>query len=120
MALKRLGVNFQHWRLSEWDVNATKSYKAIHYPNDNTDYSEGKTKEDLIRVLDRLGISTDGKSPMTLKQIERKGESWLRETYNNFRATKNVGSIMERGGVDLRIKETDKYCYVLTYSFPCQ
>lgn len=120
MALKRLGVPFQHWRLSEWDVNATKSYKAIHYPDDHTDYSADKTKEDLIRVLNRLGISTDGKEPLTLQKIQKKSEVWLRETYNNFRATKNIGSVMNREGRDLGIKNTDKYTFILTYSFPCQ
>ena len=78
MALKRLGVPFEHWRLSEWDVNSCASYKAIHFPNDNKDYSEGKTKEQLIEVLGRLGVSTDGKNPMAKDKIMRKGEDWMR------------------------------------------
>lgn len=120
MALKRLGVDFQHWRLSEWDTHACAIYKAIHYPDDHTDYSASKTKEDLVRILDKLGISADGKAPMTTKQIERKGEKWLRETYNNFRATKNIGSIMNRNGGDLGIRNTNDYVTLVTYSFPCQ
>ena len=118
MALKRLGIPFEHWRLSEWDCASAASYKAIHFEDDHKDYSKDKTKEELIEILDRLGISTDGKSPLIKDKIARKGESWLRETYNNFRATRNIGSIMKRGGVDLGITNTDKYCYMLTYSFP--
>ena len=29
-ALKRLGADFEHYKISEWEVNATASYKAIH------------------------------------------------------------------------------------------
>lgn len=84
MALKRLGVNFEHWRISEWDVNATASYKAVHFPNADTDYSTGKTKEQLVEELYELGISSDGKTPMTKQQILRKGYAWLCSTNNNF------------------------------------
>jgi len=118
MALKELGIPFETWRLSEWDVNAAKSYKAIHYPDDNTDYSKDKTKEQLVEILYKLGISVDGKSPLTKEKIASKGEKWLRETFNIFRSTKNIGSITERKGVDLGIRNTDKYTYLLTYSFP--
>lgn len=118
MALKELGIPFETWRLSEWDVNAAKSYKAIHYPDDDTDYSKDKTKDDIIKVLTKLGISSDGKSPLSAEKIAKKPEKWLRETYNIFRATKNIGSITEREGVDLGIRNTDEYAYILTYSFP--
>lgn len=120
MALKRLGVDFEHYRLSEWEVAAVKSYKAIHFPNDNKDYSENKTKEQLVEILDKLGISADGKTPLAKDKIARKSEGWLRETYNNFRATRNIGSVMERKGGDLGVRDTNNYCYLLCYSFPCQ
>lgn len=120
MALKRLGVNFEHWRISEWDVNATASYKAVHFPNADTDYSTGKTKEQLVEELYELGISSDGKTPMTKQQILRKGYAWLCSTNNNFRNTNNIGSIVNRSGADLGIVDTDKYTYILCYTFPCQ
>lgn len=119
-ALERLGVDFEHYKISEWEVNATASYKAIHKEHDNTDYSEPYSNEELTEILFNIGISTDGKKPMSLKEIARKGEPWKRTVYNNFKATNNIGSILNVKGADLGIIDTDKYCYILTYSFPCQ
>ncbi|MDL2276358.1 DNA cytosine methyltransferase [Breznakia sp. OttesenSCG-928-G09] len=66
MALKRLGANFEHYKVVEFDKYAIKSYNAVH----GTDYST----IDITKV----------------------------------KAT------------DLEINDTDKYCYIMTYSFPCQ
>ena len=66
MALKRLGANFEHYRVVEFEKYAIKSYNAIHGTNFE---------------------------PMDI--------------------TKIIGS-------DLGISDTDKYCYIMTYSFPCQ
>ena len=57
---------------------------------------------------------------MALKEIARKNEQWKRTVYNNFKATNNIGSILNVNGNDLGIVDTDKYAYILTYSFPCQ
>ena len=119
-SLKRLGANFEHYRISEWEVNAAASYKAIHKENDNTDYSAKFTKEELTEILFNIGISTDGKKPLTKKEIARKNEQWQRTVYNNFKATNNVGSILNIKGADLGVVDTDKYSYILSYSFPCQ
>ena len=119
-ALKRLGADFEHYKISDWEVNATASYKVIHNGDDNTDYSAEFTAEELTKILFDIGISTDGKKPLTQKEIARKGEPWKRTVYNNFKATNNIGSILNVKGVDLGIVDTDKYCYLLTYSFPCQ
>jgi DNA (cytosine-5)-methyltransferase 1 len=119
-ALARLGADFEHYRISEWEVNAAASYKAIHKTDDSTDYSAEFTADELTEVLYNIGISTDGKKPLTLKEIARKGEEWKRTVYNNFKATNNVGSILNISGADLGIVDTDTYCYVMTYSFPCQ
>ena len=113
-ALERLGVDFEHWITSDWEVNAVASYNAIHI-KDYTDYSKTLTPEWLAKYLYNIGVSTDGKNPMTLQQIERKGEKWLRETYSNFIATNNIGSVVNAHGSDLEIEETDKYTYLLTY-----
>jgi DNA (cytosine-5)-methyltransferase 1 len=119
-ALERLGADFEHHRTSEWEVSAVASYKAIHKYEDDTDYSKPYSNEELLDILCNLGISTDGKKPMTRVQISRKNEQWKRTVYNNFKATNNIGSIMNISGADLGIVDTDKYCYIMTYSFPCQ
>lgn len=65
-ALENLGVDFEHYRICEFDKYAVKSYNAIH------------------------GTSFETSDITTLK------------------------------GEDLGIVDTDKYCYIMTYSFPCQ
>lgn len=65
-ALERLGADFEHYRICEFDNYAVKSYNAIHGTN--------------FATSDITQIHAD----------------------------------------DLGIVDTDKYCYILTYSFPCQ
>ncbi len=121
MALRDMGVDFERYRISEWEVSANRSYKAIHYPGDSTDYSRKFRKfKWLARVLSEYGISADGKTKLTLKQIRRKGEKWCRRTYNELRANHNIGDIANAHALDLQITNTESYCYILTYSFPCQ
>lgn len=64
-ALERLDVDFEHYRICEFDKYAVKSYNAIHGTN--------------FETSDVTKITAD----------------------------------------DLGIIDTDKYCYILTYSFPC-
>lgn len=65
-ALENLGVEFEHYRICEFDKYAVKSYNAIH----GTDFAPS----DITKI----------------------------------------------GGVDLGIVDTEKYTYIMTYSFPCQ
>lgn len=123
MALKVLGVPFEHYLICEWETHATASYKAIHFADDTTDYSLNYTDDELVDILLNMGISVNGKNPLVKEQIIRKcnfHKAWLRETYNNIRATHNLSNIMDIKGEDLKIVDTDRYVYLLTYSFPCQ
>lgn len=120
MALRNIGADFEKYLICEWWVQAVASYKAIHFADDDTDYSAGMAKESLIDTLCKMGISNDGKDPMTREQIQKKPEKWLRDTYNNIRATHNIVNIMAAAGRDLKVVDTDRYTYILTYSFPCQ
>ena len=65
-ALKRLGVDFEHYKAVEFDKYAIKSYNAVHHTN--------------FEVSDITNVTA----------------------------------------ADLEIKDTDKYLYIMTYSFPCQ
>lgn len=114
-ALEILGVPFEHWKICEWAANSIKSYNAIHI-KDFTDYSKGKTKEELVEFLDG-NISTNYNDPCN---VAKKNEEWLRDIYNNVIATHNLMNIMKVSGKDLEITDTDKFCYIMTYSFPCQ
>ena len=114
-ALEILGVPFEHWKICEWAVNSIKSYNAIHI-KDHTDYSKNLSKEQLIEYLDG-NISTNYNEPCN---VIKQSESWLRDVYNNCIATHNLMNIMKVKGEDLQIVDTDKYEYIMTYSFPCQ
>lgn len=65
-ALSRLGANFEHYRVCEFDKYCINSYNAIH----GTDF----VTSDITKI----------------------------------------------NANDLGIVDTDKYCYIMTYSFPCQ
>lgn len=119
MALKRIGAKYEHWKLSEWQVNADKSYNVLHNTKDFKDYSKGKSREYLVRKLYKKGISSDGSVPLSYKQISKMKYEKLAEIYNSFCQNQNLGSIVNISGKQLNIVDTDKYTYLMTYSFPC-
>ena len=122
LALKYLGVKFEHWRICEWAVKSIQAYKDIHCFYDETypPILESQTKEEMVDYLYKKGISSNYNEPMTKQQIERLSEDNLRTIYNNIKATHNLVNIQQVKGKDLEIVDKDKYDYILTYSFPCQ
>lgn len=120
LALKYLGVPFESYKIAEWAVKSIQAYKDMHFTDDNTNYSESLTKDEIINYLYEKGISADYNQPMTLQQIQRLGEYKARQIYNNIQSTHNLVSVCNIHGKDLEITDTDKYCYIMTYSFPCQ
>lgn len=120
LALKYLGVQFEHWKIAEWAVKSIQAYKDLHMPDDNTDYSAPLRAEEVYAYLLDRGISADYSTAMTHEQIRRLGERKARQIYNNIQATHNLVSVVSTRGGQLQITDVDKYCYVLTYSFPCQ
>ena len=120
LALKYLGANFEHHKICEWATKSIQAYKDVHFTNDNTDYSKDLSQDEVINYLATKGVSMNYNEPMSLDQIKRKSEEWQRTTYNNIIATHNLVNISQVKGKDLEIVDTDKYDYILTYSFPCQ
>ena len=119
LALEKIGADFKSHHLCEWEPEAVRSYHVIHYPNDTKDYSESLTKEEVCSYLEKTGISFDGKTPATIDMLMRRNETKLREYYNSYIVTHNLGSIISTKGTDLEITEPEKYTYMLTYSWPC-
>ena len=119
LALKYLGVPFEHHRISEWATKSIQAYKDIHATDDSTDYSQGLTTAEIKTWLTGK-ISTDYSTPATPEQIGRFSEKTVRTLYNNMRATRNIGSITQATASDLAIEHTDEFLYIMTYSFPCQ
>lgn len=120
LALKYLKVPFEHWKTCEWAVKSIQAYKDMHFYNDNNDYSASFDIDYIKEFLLKKGISSNYNEPMTKKQIDRMGEMYARNVFNNIIATRNLVNIQQVKGKDLEVKDTNKYCYIMTYSFPCQ
>lgn len=120
LALKYLGVKFEHWKICEWAVKSIQAYKDIHFTDDTKNYSEVASKEEIQEMLFKWGISSNYNEPMTREQINRLSEKQLRTIFNNISATNNLVNIQDVKGDDLAIVNKDEYDYILTYSFPCQ
>lgn len=120
LALKYLGANYESWKICEWAVRSIQAYKDLHHAEDKTDYSAPYDFEYIQQYLLERGISLDYSNPATKEQIKRLGEKQCRTIYNNIIATHNLVSVCNAKGKDLEIVDTDKYEYILTYSFPCQ
>lgn len=119
LALKYLGIEFEHWRICEWAVKSIQAYKDIHFA-DEKQIDIDATKEQLVECLYKYGVSSNYNEPMSRKQIERLSEEQLKNIWSNIIITHNLVNIQQVKGEDLKITDTDKYDYILTYSFPCQ
>ena len=120
LALKYLGVEFEHWKTCEWAVKSIQAYKDIHFPGKHLTFNEERTKEEMVEYLYQKGISSNYNAPMTKEQIKRINEKQLKTIMENIAITNNLVNIQQVKGKDLEIVDTDKYEYILTYSFPCQ
>lgn len=118
LALKYLDVNFEHWKTCEWAIKSIQAYKDIHFTDEV--YNSNLTKEKYVEFLYKKGISSNYNEPMTYEQIKRINEKQLKTIYDNIQITHNLVNIQQVKGKDLDIVDTDKYDYILTYSFPCQ
>ena len=120
LALKYLGVNFEYWKICEWAIKSIQAYKDMHFTNEDIELNPDRTRQDMIKFLYQKGISNNYNDPMTLKQIERLSDKQLKTIIKNIAITHNLVNIQQVKGEDLEIKDTDKFTYLLTYSFPCQ
>lgn len=118
LALKYLDVNFEHWKTCEWAIKSIQAYKDIHFTDEI--YNSNLTKEEYVNYLYKKGISSNYNEPMTYEQIKIMNEKQLKTIYDNIQITHNLVNIQQVKGKDLDIVDTDKYDYILTYSFPCQ
>ena len=120
LALKYLGVKFEHWKTCEWAVKSIQAYKDIHFTDVDIELNQDRTKEEMVEFLYQKGISADYNKPMTKEQIKRLSEEQLKTIIKNIAITHNLVNIQQVKGKDLEISDTDKYTYIMTYSFPCQ
>ncbi len=109
LALKYLGVKFEHWKLVEWAVKSIQAYKDIHFSNNHFNYRKNveATKEQLIEWLYNYGISMNYNEQMTKQQIQRLNEKQLETIYNNIFATNNLVNIQKAKGNGFRFNVSD-------------
>jgi len=119
LALKYLGVQFEHWKICEWAVKSIQAYNDLHF-QDHNDYSATFDIDYIKDFLLKKGISQNYNEPLNESQIKKMSEPYARNVFNNIVATRNLVNISQVKGSDLEISDIDKYDYVLTYSFPCQ
>lgn len=112
-ALEVLGANFENYKIAEWSKESIKAYTYIHY------YEEIKNCTDK-EIINLQGISRDYNAPMTDEQLNRLKDDEKILLSNCIKISHNLVDISSVKGEDLNIVDTDKYEYVLTYSFPCQ
>ena len=120
LALKYLGVDFEHYKTCEWAVKSIQALKDLHFGEDTKDYSKGIETSKIKEFLLNKGISSNYNDPMNKAQIDRLNDKQARTIYNNIKATHNLVNIQQVKGKDLEIIDKDKYTYIMTYSFPCQ
>jgi DNA (cytosine-5)-methyltransferase 1 len=118
MALDQLDIDYEHYRISEWNVAANTSYAAVH-TEVIPDASANLSFEEVVNYLANLQITIDDKQALSKEALLKKKEPWCRKVYNEFAATHNLGSITRIQAEELGITNTETYTYMLTYSFPC-
>ena len=111
-ALEVLKANFESYKIAEWSKESIKAYTYIHH------YEEIKNCNDK-EITSLSGISRNYNEPMTKEQINNLKEDEKILLTNCKKITHNLIDISKVKGEDLNIVDTDKYEYVLTYSFPC-
>ena len=116
LALKYLGVKFEHWKICEWAVKSIQAYNDLHI-QDYFDYSGNLSDDNILKVLVELGVSINYNEPATREQLKRQN---FRKIYNNIIATNNLVNIQNAKGEYFKIVDKDQYEYIMTYSFPCQ
>ena len=120
LSLKYLNIPFEHYRTCEWAIKSIQALYDLHFSQDKTNYSCLLSDDEVFTFLANIGVSQDYNSPLSHQQIKRLGISKARTIYNQIKASHNLVNIMNIGSNDLGIIETDKYDYIMTYSFPCQ
>lgn len=114
-ALEKLGIEFKIVNTLEWDIAACYAYDLIH--NGMQDLTKYSTipKDELLRILTKYSLSTDGKKPVNMRFLKTWPEDSLRKVLCAINRTNNLGSI-----TDVTYDMLPKKIDLLTYSFPCQ
>ena len=114
-ALKNIGIKAGNTYTCEWDIHAFVAYDAIHHSNTVPECIGMMKKEDVLKELEFLGLSNNGKEPMKYGSLKSYSEEVLKRIYTAIKRTNNFVDISALTGD--RIPDNID---ILTYSFPCQ
>lgn len=117
-AIKKVFSDCVNWRTCEWAIPSIIGYDKVWNSTDSA--TVDMPKNEIVDFLFKKGISIDYDKPATLKQISRMPLAKLKLIYSSIIKNRNLVNIMNVNADDLQIEERDKYCYIMTYSFPCQ
>jgi DNA (cytosine-5)-methyltransferase 1 len=121
LALKYLGVKYEHQKSIEWAIPSIIAYASLHrneLKDYGKDFTDGMNKDAIAEELFKLGVSSDYQKPAELDQLKRMSEDRLRLCYNSVKWSNNLVDICRVKGCDLQIEREREY--LLSYSFPCQ
>lgn len=77
LALKYLGIPFEHYVTCEWAIKSIDAYKHIHFPNINEDHTDLMDKDDLADFLEEQHIEYEGATDIfidLLNQVKKQKE----------------------------------------------
>lgn len=114
-ALKNIGIRLGKTYTCEWDIHAFVAYDAIHHSNQIPKEIQIMDKKALLKELEGLGLSNNGKEPMKYGSLKSYSEESLKRIYTSIKRTNNFVDVSTLTG-DRIPDDID----ILTYSFPCQ
>ena len=114
-ALKKIGVPYEIVSTIDWDINAIYAYDLIHNGKQNLKEYENISKEDILKEMNEMTLSADGKKPISKKSLNSMSEENLKRIYCAIKRTNNLISI-----TDVKASDLEDDIDLLTYSFPCQ
>lgn len=106
--------NFEIVATIEWEIGAIYAYDIIHHGPQDLSCYDNYSKEDILKKLSKLNLSSDGKQPITKSALKRMSETQLKSIYFAIQRSNNKIDITNVHARQL--PEAD----LLTYSFPCQ
>ena len=71
LALKYLGIEYEHYKTCEWAIKSIQALKDLHFGDDTKDYSKDLETSQIKEFLLNKGISSNNRDQMNKNQIKR-------------------------------------------------
>lgn len=114
-ALANIGCDHEVVATADWDITAIIAYDYIHNGKPDLSKYEHLSKDELVKRLADLTLSTDGKKPASKQAIRALHKDILVRLCAAIDRTNNLISI-----TDVHGRNIPSGTNLLTYSFPCQ